>query len=96
MLPFYIYILKCSDNSYYVGHCDDIDRRLAEHAAGAGCDYTAARLPVEIVFLEEFESRTEALELEHKIKRWSRKKKEALMAKQWEQLKDLSKKKFNL
>jgi predicted GIY-YIG superfamily endonuclease len=50
---FYAYILKCSDDSYYVGSSDDPDRRLIEHNQGKGSDWTAARRPVAIVWIEE-------------------------------------------
>ena len=72
---FYVYILKCNDGSYYTGHTDDIERRIAEHKGGLYQGYTSSRLPIQLVYLEEFFSRIEALEAERKIKNWSRKKK---------------------
>ncbi len=94
MADFYIYILKCSDSSYYVGHTDNIEQRISEHKNGVHGCYTSTRLPVEVAFVQPFASRYEALSAEHKIKRWSRKKKEALMQGDWESVKKLSKKTF--
>ena len=81
---FYVYILKCKDDSYYTGHTDDLERRLADHAAGLHEGYTSKRLPLELVYQEVFFTRIEALEAERKIKTWSRKKKETLIYKGWE------------
>ena len=85
-------MLKCNDNSYYTGHTDNIEKRLAEHQAGSYEGYTAKRLPVVLVYLATFPSRIEALEAEQKIKAWSRKKKEALIKSDWESLIEFAKK----
>ena len=53
MLPFYVYILKCSDGSYYTGHTDDIDKRISEHKLGIIKCYTSTRLPVKVVFIQQ-------------------------------------------
>jgi len=87
-----MYILKCSDNMYYVGHTDNIEKRLAEHQAGAFGGYTSLRLPVKLVFLQMFQSRDEAFIAEHRVKNWSRKKKEALIRGDWNELLSQSKK----
>jgi predicted GIY-YIG superfamily endonuclease len=71
--------LRCSDRSYYVGHTDEIERRLAEHETGATSGYTAARRPVQLVWFQEFLTREEAKAAEAQIKKWSRRKKEALI-----------------
>lgn len=92
MQYFYVYILKCSDNSYYTGHTDNIEKRISEHKIGKISGYTSSRLPVEVVFVQKFASRYEALSAEHQIKRWSRNKKEALIRGDWKKLKELSKK----
>ena len=84
--PFYAYILRCSDGSYYVGHTDEIERRLAEHETGAGSGYTAIRQPVQLVWFEEFPTREEAKVVEAQIKKWSRRKKEALIGGGMEEL----------
>lgn len=76
--PFFAYLLLCADDSFYVGHTDDIDRRLREHEAGGSCGYTTPRRPVRLVWSESFASRNEAKAREAQIKRWSRAKKQAL------------------
>ena len=53
-MAFYAYLLRCSDRSYYAGHTDDIDRRMAEHINGALGGYTAKRLPVTLVWSDSF------------------------------------------
>lgn len=77
-MGFWVYMLRCSDGSYYTGHTDNLEKRLAEHNSGDFEGYTSSRLPVEVVFSEEFPSRDDAFLAERRIKRWSRKKKEAL------------------
>lgn len=89
MQYFYVYILKCSDGSYYTGHTDDFEKRMYEHKQGRIKCYTKDRLPVEIVFVENFESREEALIAERKLKGWTRKKKEALIERGWVGLKGI-------
>jgi predicted GIY-YIG superfamily endonuclease len=76
--PFFAYLLRCADESYYVGHTDDLTRRLQEHQEGGRCAYTTARRPVTLVWSEEFPTREQAKQAEARIKRWSRAKKEAL------------------
>jgi putative endonuclease len=75
----YLYILRCSDASYYVGSTTGLDARIATHRSGEGGDYTARRLPVEVVFTDEFESPHDAFLVERQVKGWSRAKKEALI-----------------
>jgi len=94
MEGFYVYVLRCADGSFYVGHTDNLEKRIADHCDGDGCIYTARRRPVELIFSENFQTRDEAFVVERKIKGWSRKKKEALAAKKLNQLPALSKKKF--
>ena len=77
--PFYTYMLKCSDGSYYTGHTDDLPRRLVEHKEGIKCHYTFSRRPIRLVWNQEFGSREEARLAENRVKRWSRAKKEALI-----------------
>jgi putative endonuclease len=92
---FYVYILKCSDNTYYVGVTNDIDRRLNEHQLGSNKgSYTSTRLPVQLVFLEQFTEPDSAFRFETQIKKWSRAKKEALINGEYEKLPSLSKKQF--
>ncbi len=90
--PFFAYILRCSDRSYYVGHTDELARRLAEHEAGATFGYTAARRPVRLVWFEEFPTREEAKAAEAQIKKWSRRKKEALIGGRMEELRAAARK----
>ena len=75
----WVYILKCADGSYYTGSTNHLVLRLAEHQAGEGCAYTRKRLPVELVFSQEFASEHEAFLRERQVKGWSRAKKEALI-----------------
>ncbi|MBS1154046.1 MAG: Excinuclease subunit-like protein [Myxococcaceae bacterium] len=82
-MPFWVYILRCSDQTYYVGSTDDLDRRLAVHLSGELAGYTSTRLPVELVFAAELPSRDDALVRERQLKKWSRAKKEALIASDW-------------
>jgi predicted GIY-YIG superfamily endonuclease len=68
MLNFFVYILKCADGSYYVGHTDNLEKRIEEHKHAIYQCYTSSRLPVEVVFQQEFESRASALAAEEKLK----------------------------
>lgn len=88
-MAFYVYILKCSDNSYYTGHTDNLEMRFGEHQSGLCGGYTAKRLPIELVYSENFPTRLEALEAEQKIKGWSRAKKEALIENDWTKIKKI-------
>ena len=90
-MAFWVYILRCADNSYYTGHTDNLEKRLAEHMTGAipTC-YTYKRRPVELVFSQEFATREEALTSERQIKGWSRKKKEAMMRGDWAEVSRLA------
>ena len=76
MQYFYVYILKCSDGSYYTGHTDNIEARISQHQQGLikNC-YTITRLPIIVVFSQTFGSRNEAFIAERKIKGWSKQKK---------------------
>ena len=91
----YVYILLCSDNSYYTGSTDNIDARFIEHQTGKHPNsYTFSRRPVEMVYHVGFQSIIQAIEVENKVKKWSRKKKEALITGEFDLLIELSKKKF--
>ena len=74
-----VYMLKCGDGSYYTGYTTDVDRRVAEHEAGDGAKYTRGRGPFELVHVEAFETRSEALRREASIKTLDREKKERLV-----------------
>jgi putative endonuclease len=76
----YLYILRCADGSYYVGTTvTGLEKRLAEHQAGAYRGYTALRRPVALVFHQHFERLDDAAAAERQIKGWRREKKEALI-----------------
>ena len=87
----YTYILKCADDTYYTGSTIDIDRRLNQHQAGEGANHTAKRLPVVLVYLEEFDRIDKAFYREKQIQGWNRKKKEALINNMSEELHELAK-----
>ncbi|AYQ29997.1 methylmalonyl Co-A mutase-associated GTPase MeaB [Polaromonas sp. SP1] len=82
MKPFFVYLLKCSDGSYYGGQTDDMAVRMHQHHAGE-IGYTSTRKPVELVWQGEFETREGAIAFEQQIKGWSRAKKEALIRGDW-------------
>ena len=86
MLEFWTYMLRCSDGSYYTGHTDNLELRLAQHRAGIGSDWTRRRLPVDLVWQQAFSTREEAMAAEFRIKPWSRAKKQALIASDWKSL----------
>jgi predicted GIY-YIG superfamily endonuclease len=89
-MSFWVYILRCADNSYYTGHTDNLEERLAKHKTGEFEGYTSTRLPVRLVFSEQFPTREEALSCELQIKGWSRKKKEALIRDDWAEVSRLA------
>jgi predicted GIY-YIG superfamily endonuclease len=91
--PFFAYMLRCADGSYYVGHTDDLERRVLEHAEGGKCAYTESRRPVQLVWSQEFASREEAVAAEMQIKDWSRAKKQALISGDFAALSRAAKKK---
>jgi putative endonuclease len=75
-----LYILRCADNSYYVGTTRlGLDRRFAEHEAGTFDGYTAARRPLTLVFSQHFQRIEDAISAERQVKGWRREKKEALI-----------------
>lgn len=77
-MPFFVYMLQCADDSYYVGHTDDLERRVASHQAGLVAGYTQSRRPVSLVWSDETSTRLAALEVERQLKGWSRRKNELL------------------
>ena len=87
-MSFWVYILRCNDGTYYTGHTDDLERRIAQHESGDIPGYTHDRRPVELVFSENFTDRIDALEREQQVKDWSRKKKEAMMRGDWAAVSD--------
>ena len=91
-MSFWVYILRCADNSYYTGHTDNLEQRIAQHHQGyfPSC-YTYKRRPLELLFSQDFVTREEALTSEQQIKGWSRKKKEAMMLGDWTEVSRLAK-----
>jgi predicted GIY-YIG superfamily endonuclease len=83
---FHVYILRCADGSYYTGMTDNLDQRLAQHDAGTFPGYTHNRRPLTLMWNACFPTRTQAYLFERQIKNWSRAKKEALMAGDWDGL----------
>jgi len=75
----YVYVLRCADETLYTGYTTDPERRVREHENGAGAKYTRGRTPVELVHLEEFESKSDALSREYAIKQFSRDQKDQLV-----------------
>ena len=76
----YMYILKCSDGSYYTGSTKDLKRRIRQHQNGEGANHTKKHLPIELVYYEEFSRIDEAFYREKQIQGWGREKKEALIS----------------
>lgn len=89
----YVYILKCSDGSYYTGSTKNLDLRLKQHQEGLGANHTKKRLPVTLVYFEGFTRIDEAFYREKQIQGWSRAKKEALINSNPEMLVKLSERK---
>ena len=92
MSKVWVYILRCADSSYYTGQTVNLEKRLAEHQAGEGGEWTKHRLPVVLVFSEEMPDADSAFLAERQIKNWSRAKKEALITGNWSLLQWLAKK----
>ena len=76
---FFVYILKCSDDSFYTGYTKDIDQRLELHRKGQGARYVRSRLPLELVYMEQWMDRSTAMRREREIKKLPRKRKEELV-----------------
>ena len=91
---FWVYMVKCADASYYIGHSDNLDLRIRQHQVGAipTC-YTFFRRPVELAYSQGFPTRVEAIAMERKIKGWSRAKKAALIRNDWTEIARLSRNK---
>jgi len=85
-----MYILECYDGTYYTGSTKNLDLRLKQHQNGEGANHTKKRLPVKLVYFEEFQRIDEAFYREKQVQGWSRKKKEALINGDFENLSHLS------
>ena len=75
----YVYVLECSDVTYYTGYTTNVDRRVAEHNDGTGAKYTRGRQPVTLVHMETYETQSAAMQREHAIKQLRREAKESLI-----------------
>jgi predicted GIY-YIG superfamily endonuclease len=75
----YIYILRCSDASYYIGHTTNVEARVRAHNMGLGAAHTDKRLPVKLIYTEAHPTKLTAIRRERQLKRWTRAKKEALI-----------------
>ena len=89
----WMYVLECSDGSYYTGSTNDLNRRLEQHKKGEGANHTKSRLPVKLIYFEEYGRIDEAFYREKQVQGWSRKKKEALIEGDYKKLIEFSKKK---
>lgn len=75
-----VYIVECADGTLYTGYTTDVERRVAEHNAGTGAKYTRGRGPVEVVYTETYDTKSDAMAREYEIKQYRRAKKERLIA----------------
>ena len=89
-MSFWAYMLHCHAGRFYVGHTDDLERRVAQHQSGVFRGFTDALRPVELVWSQDFQTRYEALEAEARVKGWSRKKKFALIGGDWGEISRLA------
>jgi putative endonuclease len=78
-MAYYVYLVKCSDDTYYCGYTTDVTKRVETHNKGkTGAKYTKTRLPVKLEYVEEYATLSDALKREHAIKKLSRKQKDLL------------------
>lgn len=89
-----MYILECSDESFYTGSTKNLEKRLWEHQNGVGANYTKFRLPVELIYYEQYSRIDEAFYREKQVQGWSRKKKLALIERKPKLLPKMAKKVF--
>ena len=91
-MAIYVYMVRCADNSYYIGSAtgDDLQPRIDQHNSGAFPGYTFRRRPVVLVWSERFDRITDGIAVERQIKGWSRAKKEALIQNDWLKIGQLS------
>lgn len=88
-MSFWVYMLHCKGGVFYVGHTDNLEARIAAHHAGQS-NYTRQYRPLELVWSQDFPTRIEALEMEHRIKGWGRPKKLAMIRGDWAALSRLA------
>ena len=87
---YYVYILRCADDSFYIGMTNSLERRLLEHRLGTS-NYTRTRLPVNLEWYVTCTNPNEAIRIEKQLKGWSRRKKKALIDERWDDLVEFSK-----
>ena len=93
-MPYYVYILRCSDGTFYTGSTSNLQERVFDHISGFDPKaYTFQLRPVKLVWAEEFETRIDALNIEKQIKGWSHAKKKALIEDDFEEIHQIVKKK---
>jgi len=90
----WMYILECNDGTYYVGSTTSLNSRIYQHQQGLGAVYTSRRLPVELVYCEEYPTISKAFAREKQVQGWCRKKRETLIQREYHRLPELSKKGF--
>ena len=95
-MSFWAYMLHCNAGRFYVGHTDDLERRLWQHETGAIRGFTLAYLPVKLVWSQDFTTREEAKAAEKQIKGWSRAKKLALIRGDWTEISRLARNRTGL
>ena len=78
----YTYMLQCKDGTYYIGYTNDLKKRVKAHNEGKGAKYTKGRGPVELIYYEEYEEKSQAMRREWEMKRLSRSQKEELRKKE--------------
>jgi predicted GIY-YIG superfamily endonuclease len=88
----HVYILECADGTFYVGSTIDLERRVAQHQSGEGAAYTRRRLPVRLVFCQEFARIDEAFEWEKRVQNWSHAKRRALIDGDFDRLREAARK----
>ena len=91
LASFHVYLLRCADGTFYAGSCEHLADRGAAHNRGEGANWTAKRLPVDLVYSESFPTRAEAIAREKQLKRWCHAKKAALAAGNTDRLRALAK-----
>jgi predicted GIY-YIG superfamily endonuclease len=93
-IDYWVYIIRCADGNYYIGSTRDLEKRLRAHEEGRAAAYNARRRPLYLAFSEKHDTLEAARRRELQIKRWTRKKKEALISGSVEGLKSMDKKRF--
>ena len=80
---YYVYIIICRDQTFYIGYTNDLDKRIKVHNKGLGAKYTRGRIPVKLLYYEVYDDKSKALKREIALKKLSRKQKEKLIEQGW-------------